>query len=277
MDSVVDSVVSHRDGVSDDRVVLLPAGLGVQGQGDLLTARLSDDDLLLLNGVGGINELGHIEALVVNLVLTLDLSDGDVLDDADLLGSGVGQAAGHLQRDGDQGDLVGLGLVLLVALLELSVSVCGSLVSVSVGRGLHSAGGHLHGLRVLLVGDLGGGAGSGDILPLVHVGADLSLDHGVGLLADGENPVKAVVGVSNLLDCQSDGSHLLRKGWDADLGVDGGVGVPAEQLGGVAVAVSGGEGRGSGAGHQEGEEEGLEGDGDNNYKGGRGGRTGRRW
>ena len=96
VDSVMCCVVSHRDGVSYKSMMLLSAGLGIQGQGDLLTAWLSNDYLLLFNSVGGINELGHIEALVVNLVLTLDLSDGDVLGDTDLLGSGVGQTTGYL-------------------------------------------------------------------------------------------------------------------------------------------------------------------------------------
>ena len=115
-----------------------------------------------------------------------------------------------------------------MTLLEFSMSVSRSLVSISVGRSLHSTGGYLHSLRVLLVSDLGGGTRSGDILPLIHVGADLSLDHGVGLLTDCENSVKAVVGVSNLLDCQAHRSHLLCKGWDAHLGIDRGVGVSAQ-------------------------------------------------
>jgi len=233
----------------------LLAGLGVQGQGDLLTAWLSDDDLLLFHSVGGINELGHVETLVFNLVLTLDLSDGDVLGDTDLLGSGVSKAARHLQRGGDQWYLVSLGLILLMALLELSLSVSRSVVTVSsIGRSLHSTGCHLHGLRVLFISNLCSGARSGDILPLIHVGTDLSLDHSVCLLTDGENTVEAIVSVSNLLDGQSDGSHLLREGGHAHLGIDGGVGVPAQQLRGGWVAVTvqtGGQGEETGKEEQD--------------------------
>merc|ERR1739838_1279439 len=93
VDSVVRGVVDNGDGVGHDGVVLLPASLGVEGEGDLLAAGLSDDDLLLVDGVGGINELGNVEALVLNLVLADDLSDGDVLGDTDLLGGSVGKAA----------------------------------------------------------------------------------------------------------------------------------------------------------------------------------------
>ena len=96
VDGVVGGVVDNGDSVGDHLVVLLPAGLGVKGEGDLLAAGLSDDDLLLVNGVGGVDELGNVEAIVLNLVLALDLSDGDVLGDTDLLGSGVGQTTGYL-------------------------------------------------------------------------------------------------------------------------------------------------------------------------------------
>ena len=54
VDSVVGGVVDNRDSVGNDGMVLLPAGLGVKGEGDLLAAGLADDDLLLVNGVGGI-------------------------------------------------------------------------------------------------------------------------------------------------------------------------------------------------------------------------------
>merc|ERR1719220_1554774 len=205
VDSMVGGAVDNRDGVGDHLVGLLPASLGVEGEGDLLTAGLSDDDLLLVNGVGGVDELGNVEALVLNLVLALDLSDGDVLGHAHLLGGRVGKAALHGERGSDKGNLVGLGLVLLV------------------------------------VGDLGGLAVSDDVLPLVDVGADLPLDNSVGLLADGEDTVEAVVVVNNLLHRQGDRGHLLGKGGNAHLGIDGGVGVPAKELrsmvGGVVAVV----------------------------------------
>ena len=104
VDGVVGSMVDNRDGVGNDGVVLLPAGLGVEGEGDLLAAGLSDDDLLLVDGVGGIDELGNVEALVLNLVLALDLGDGDVLGDTDLLGGGVGKAALDSEWRSDKGD-----------------------------------------------------------------------------------------------------------------------------------------------------------------------------
>jgi len=217
VDGVVGGMVDHGDGVGNMGNMLLLAGLGVQGEGDLLAAGLSDDDLLLVHGVGGINELGNVEALVLNLVLAHNLGDGDVLGDADLLGGGVGQLALDGEGGSDEGDLVGLGLVLLGADLVLAMV---GISSVSVGRGLDGAGCHLHGLGLLLVGDLGGLAVCDDILPLVDVGADLPLDDSVGLLADGEDTVEAVVVVNNLLDRQGDRGHLLGEGGDADLGVD---------------------------------------------------------
>ena len=193
VDSMVGSVVDNRDGVGNDGVVLLPAGLGVEGEGDLLTAGLPDDDLLLVNGVGGIDELGNIEAPVLNLVLALDLRDGDVLGDTDLLGDRVGKAALDCEGSSDKGNLVGLGLVPLIADLVLTMVGVGS---VAVDRGLDSTSGDLHGLRLLVIGDLGGLAVSDNILPLVDIGADLFLDNSVGLLADVEDTVEAVVVVS---------------------------------------------------------------------------------
>ena len=102
--------------------------------------------------------------------------------------------------------------------------------SVSVGRGLDTTGSDLHGLGLLVVGDLGGLAVSDDVLPLVDVGADLPLDDSVGLLADGEDTVEAVVVVNNLLNRQGDWGHLLGKGGHADRGIDRCVGGPAEKL-----------------------------------------------
>ena len=71
--------------------------------------------------------------------------------------------------------------------------------TVAVGRVLHSTSGDLHGLRLLVIGDLGGLAVSDNILPLVDIGADLFLDNSVGLLADVEDTVEAVVVVSTSL------------------------------------------------------------------------------
>ena len=56
------------------------------------------------------------------------------------------------------------------------------------------------------------------------------MDNRVGLPADGEDTVEAVVVVNDLLHRQGDWGHRLGKGRHADLGIDGGVGVPAKKL-----------------------------------------------
>ena len=191
--TAVSDVVDNRDGVGNNLEVWLPVGLSVKGESDLLAAGLPNDDLLLINCVGGIGELGNIGALVLDLVLALDLRDGDVLGDTDLLGGSVGKAALDNEGSNDKGNLVGLGLILLMADLVLTTIEVGTVV---VGRVLHSTSGDLHGLRLLVIGDLGGLAVSDNILPLVDIGADLFLDNSVGLLADVEDTVEAVVVVS---------------------------------------------------------------------------------
>merc|ERR1719290_186703 len=117
---------SHNRGMVDWGMSL-GTGLSGEGEGDLLTAGLSNDNLLLFNSVGGISKLGNIEALVLNFILTLDLCDLNSLGDTDLLGGRVGQLAGNLKRGGDKGDPVSLGLVLLTADLMLSLAISISL------------------------------------------------------------------------------------------------------------------------------------------------------
>merc|ERR1712128_269239 len=214
-----------------DRSMSLGTGLSWQREGDLFTAWLSNHNLLLLNSVGGISKLGNVEALVLNLVLTLDLGDLNGLGHTDLLGGWVGKGTGDLEGHSDKGDLICLGLVFLPADLMLSCAI--SIARMSIGRGFSITGCHLHGLRLLVIGDLGGGAGSVDILPLIHIGAYLSFHNSGSLLTDGEDTVKAVVIVHNLLYCKSDRGHLLSKGGDTDLSIDGGVGIPAGVLGGI--------------------------------------------
>merc|ERR1719225_691910 len=152
---------------------------------------------------------------LLNLVLALDLSDLDGLGDTHLLGGGVGEGAGELQGDGDQGDLVGLGLVFLLAHLVLSTI---AVVLVSIASS--ATGGHLHGLRLLLIGDLGGGAGWSHGDSLVLVGADLPVHGDGGLLAHCQHSVEAVVLILDNLDCELHGGDLVSEGWDTDLGVD---------------------------------------------------------
>merc|ERR1719219_2297430 len=108
----------------------LAASLCGEGEGDLFTAGFTNDNLLLVNSVGSISKLGNIEALVLNLVLALNLGDLDGLGDTDLLGGWVGEHAGLLKRDSDEGDLVSLSLVFLTANLMFSVAIC--LVAISV-------------------------------------------------------------------------------------------------------------------------------------------------
>ena len=109
--------------------LVLGAVLGGEGEGELLAAGLSQDNLLLVDSVGGVLELGNVEALLLNLVLALDLGDLNGLGDADLVGGGVGQGAGLLLGLSDQGHSVGLGLVLLSAVLVLAMTVAGGTVS----------------------------------------------------------------------------------------------------------------------------------------------------
>merc|ERR1712025_768907 len=108
------------------RGMSLGTGLSGEGEGDLLTAGLSNHNLLVLN-----------------LILTLDLCDLNSLGDTDPLGGRVGQLAGNLQGGSDKGDLVSLGLVLLTADLMLSLAISVSL-RLSISRS--STGSNLHGL-----------------------------------------------------------------------------------------------------------------------------------
>ena len=206
--------------------------MGWEGEGDLFTAWFSNDDLLLVNSVGSINKLGNIEALVLNLVLALNLSDLNSLGDADLFGGRVGEHAGDLKGGSDKGDLVGLSLVFLTAHLVFSLAIS-LLMAISVSSSSTSS--HFHSLRLLIISDLGGGARGDNLFLLIHIGADLSLNDGGCFLADGEDFVKAVVIVYDLLDCKSDWGHLLSKGGHTDLSIDRGVGIPAVVLRGIAI------------------------------------------
>merc|ERR1719278_1298640 len=219
-------------GMVNNRSMGLAAGLCREGKGDLFTAWFTNDDLLLVNSVGSISKLGNIEAFVLNLVLTLNLSDLNSLGDTDLLRGRVGEHAGHLKGGSDKGDLVSLSLVFLTAYLVFSLAI--SLVSISISSSSTSS--HLHSFRLLVISNLGGGARSNNLLLFIHIGTDLSLNGGGCFLTDSEDTVKAVIIVHNLLDCKSDWGHLLSEGRHAHLGVDGCVGVPAVKLWLVPVA-----------------------------------------
>merc|ERR1712168_1747333 len=193
------------------------AGLGWKGEGDPLTAGLSNYNLLLFNSVGGISKLGNIEALVLNLVFTLHLCDFNSFGDTHFLGSRVGQLAGNLKRSSDKGDLVSLGLVLLTADLMLSLSIS---ISMRLAVSRRSTRSHFHGFGFFIISDLCGCARGYHILSLILIGADFPLHNSGGLFTDGEDTVEAVVIVNNLLDCKSDRGHLLSKGRDTDLSID---------------------------------------------------------
>merc|ERR1719445_485589 len=214
-----------------NRSMCLAARLCRKSEGDLFTAWFTNDDLLLVNSVGSISKLGNIEALVLNLVLTLNFSYLNSLGDTDLLGGRVGKHAGLLKGGCDKGDLVSLSLVFLTAYLVFSLSI--SLVSISISSSSTSS--HLHSLRLLVISNLGGGARGDNLLLFIHIGTDLSLNGGGCFLTDSKDTVKAVVIVHNLLDCKSDWGHLLSEGRHADLGIDRGVGVPAVKLRGIPV------------------------------------------
>ncbi len=122
------------------------AGLGGEGEGDLVAVGLSEDDLALLNGVGAVLELGDVEAL-----LLLDVT-ADNFGDLDGLGHAVpdGLGSGNIDADDeggvDQGDGVLLNLVLFLAVLVLSGVGVGAAVAGSVARGdTHALGAGLGG------------------------------------------------------------------------------------------------------------------------------------
>merc|ERR1719293_471522 len=188
-------------------MVSLAAGLCGKGKGDLFTAGFSNDHLLLVNSVGSISKLSNIEALVLNLVLALNLSDLNSLCYTHFLGGWVGKHAGDLKGGSDKENFVCLCLIFFTTHLMFSATI--ALVTVTITSSSTSS--DLHGLRLLFIGNLGGSARGYNLLLLIHIGTDLSLNNGGGLLANCEDTIKAVVIVNNLLDCKSDRSHLLSK------------------------------------------------------------------
>ena len=133
----------------------LGAHLGGEGEGDLLAVGLAEDDLGLLDGLSAVLELGEGDALLDLDVLADDL--GDLKGDVDALLPRLGDVAVDLDGEGlvDLGDAVGLGLVLLPAVLVLAMGLLvGAVgrVGLLVARG--GARGDLHRLGLVLVGDL---------------------------------------------------------------------------------------------------------------------------
>ena len=128
--------------------MLLGASLGGEGESDVVAVGLSQNDLGLVDGGGGVLKLGNVEALLLLDVLADNLGDGDLLLDADLLGLWSSDIDRDLEGLSHQGNLEALGLVLLVAVLVLTATIVGLAVA---GR---LAGGDLHGLGLGLIGDL---------------------------------------------------------------------------------------------------------------------------
>jgi len=217
--------------VNNRGMTSLAARLCWEVESDLLTTGLSNNYLLLVNSIGSITKLGNIKALVLNLVLTLNLCDFNSLGDTHFLRCWIGKHARHLKGGSDKGNLVCLCLILFAAHLMFSATI--ALVTVTITSSSTSS--NLHGLRLLFIGNLGGSAGSNNLLLLIHVSTDFSLNSGRCFLADCEDTVKAVVIVNNLLDCKSDRSHLLSKSRHADFSIDGCVGVPAVILRSISI------------------------------------------
>merc|ERR1719187_640677 len=171
----------------DNRSMGLGTSLGGESESHILAAWFTNDDLLLVNSVGSISKLGNIEALVLNLVLALNLGDLNSLGDTDLLGGRVGKHAGLLKGGSDKGDLVSLSPVFLTAYLVFSLAI--AMMSISISSSSTSS--HLHSFRLLVISNLGGGARGNNLLLLIHIGTDLSLNGGGSFLTDSKDTVKA--------------------------------------------------------------------------------------
>jgi len=210
--------------------LVLLASLCGEGESQLFTAWFSKNNLLLFNSVGRVLELGDIEALVLNLVLALDLGDLNGLGDTNFVGGGVGEVAGLLLGFSYQGHLVCLCLVFLSAVFMLSMAVSRGTVT------RWATCGHLHCLALVSIGDLGCGAGCSHILTSILIGTDLTLNNLGGLLADSEDLIEAEVVINDDLDGEGHGGDLLSECGNADLSVDGGVGIPAGVLRGIPVS-----------------------------------------
>ena len=208
------------------------ADLGVKTELNITADGIANLNILLVNNVLSIDKLGNVETSVLNLVLALDFSDLNGLGDTDLLGGWVGEGARDLKRIGDQWNLVSLGLVFLMTHLVFS-----GITGVSISISSSSTGGNLHGLRLVLICDLGGCAWSGDILLLIDIGTDFSVNCGGSLLTDGQSSVKAVVFINDLLDSQCDGGHCLIKARCTNFSLNGCVGISAQKFWSIPISM----------------------------------------
>jgi len=227
------------------------AGLGGEGEGDLVAVGLAEDDLALLDGVGAVLELGDVEALLLFDVTADNFGDLDGLGHAVPDGLGSGNIDADDEGGVDQGDGVLLGLVLFLAVLVLAGVGVGAAVAGSVARC------DSHALGAGLGGHLGGGGWERFSLPDVVVGADLSLDVLGGLLAHGPDLLVAVVVVDNILDGQNDRGGVGGESRNANLSIDGSVCLPAVDWRGSITISWGMVGEGQSGEDSEGNEKDL--------------------
>merc|ERR1711983_705336 len=92
-----------------------------------------------------------------------------------LLGGWVSKSTGNLKRGSHKRNLVSLCLVFLMANLVFSLAI--TMVSISISSSWTTSC-HLHCLRFLFISNLGGCAWSSNILLLINIGADLSVNCG---------------------------------------------------------------------------------------------------
>ena len=220
----------HIVGLKLDSVVDLLADLLGEGQLDGGAGGGGDHGDALLNNSDSLLDLGDGDASLRDDILAGDDGEVDGLVDADLLGLGVGNGDGGLNR-GDDGDVVAS---LLGDLLAVVVAV--AVVSVSGGGLAH---GHHLDVALLVEGDLDGLGGGllGLLGVLVH--ADLVVDHLGGLGADGGGDGVAHLDIDDLLDGQLHISTLGGEGGGADLSGLDNINNAAVVLGGL-VGIGGG-------------------------------------
>jgi len=198
-------------GISVDQ---LDADLLGQGQLNLLASRGIQLSHALLDGLDGILNLGHGDALVLCEVGAADTGKGNGLVDAGLDWLGVGDS--HINiNGGDDGHIVLGSLGDLVAVV---VSVAAMSITVmAISSGWLADSDHLN-ILLLLEGDLNSLGSGGLLLLLVAVGANLIGDLFNGLSADSPGDIIAELLVDDLLDGKVNIGADLLEGWHADLG-----------------------------------------------------------
>ena len=193
--------------VSEDQ---LNADLLGESELNLLASGGGQDGVTLLDGLGGVLDLGNGDALILSQVLTADAGKGDWLVDAGADGLRVGNLHGDI--DGGNNGHVESGF--LGDFLAVLVAVA-AVAAISAITGL-ADGDHLN-LDFLNEGDFDSLGGGVFFLLLVGVRADLVGDLLDALSADGADDVVAELLVNDLLDGEFDGGALGLEGRGADL------------------------------------------------------------